>query len=85
MTELLEGFADLMAQTPALAPFFALAAGIVASFLPCSLSTVPLIIGYVGGTGERDTKRSFLLSLTFAAAPPPLLPPSGSPPPLPDA
>ena len=67
MTELLERFADLMAQTPALAPFFALAAGIVASFLPCSLSTVPLIIGYVGGTGERDTKRSFLLSLTFAA------------------
>jgi len=67
VTELLERFADLMAQTPALAPFFALAAGIVASFLPCSLSTVPLIIGYVGGTGERDTKRSFLLSLTFAA------------------
>ena len=67
MTELLERFADLMAQTPALAPFFALAAGVVASFLPCSLSTVPLIIGYVGGTGERDTKRSFLLSLTFAA------------------
>jgi cytochrome c biogenesis protein CcdA len=67
VTELLEGVADLMAQTPALAPFFALAAGIVASFLPCSLSTVPLIIGYVGGTGERDTKRSFLLSLTFAA------------------
>ncbi|HPR40367.1 MAG TPA: cytochrome c biogenesis protein CcdA [Oscillospiraceae bacterium] len=56
-----------MAQTPALAPFFALAAGVVASFLPCSLSTVPLIIGYVGGTGQRDTKRSFLLSLTFAA------------------
>ncbi|HXK78260.1 MAG TPA: cytochrome c biogenesis protein CcdA [Oscillospiraceae bacterium] len=56
-----------MAQTPVLAPFFALAAGVVASFLPCSLSTVPLIIGYVGGTGQRDTKRSFLLSLTFAA------------------
>ncbi len=67
MTELLERFADLMAQTPVLAPFFALAAGVVASFLPCSLSTVPLIIGYVGGTGQRDTKRSFLLSLTFAA------------------
>jgi len=67
VTELLERFADLMAQTPVLAPFFALAAGVVASFLPCSLSTVPLIIGYVGGTGQRDTKRSFLLSLTFAA------------------
>lgn len=66
MTELLERFAVLMAQTPALAPFFALLAGIVASFLPCSLSTVPLIIGYVGGTGQKDTKRSFLLSLTFA-------------------
>jgi cytochrome c biogenesis protein CcdA len=67
VTGVLERFADLMVQTPALAPFFALAAGVIASFLPCSLSTVPLIIGYVGGTGGRDTKRSLLLSLTFAA------------------
>lgn len=56
-----------MMQTPVLAPFFALAAGAIASFLPCSLSTVPLIIGYVGGTGRKDPKRSLLLSLTFAA------------------
>lgn len=67
MTELLEKLADLIAQAPALAPLFALAAGVLSSLLPCSLSTVPLVIGYVGGSGERDTKRSLLLSLTFAA------------------
>ena len=34
---------------------------------PCSLSSVPLVIGYVGGTGQRDTKKAFWLSVTFAA------------------
>ncbi|NCB74573.1 MAG: cytochrome c biogenesis protein CcdA [Clostridia bacterium] len=38
----------------------------LASFLPCSLSSIPLIIGYVGGTGQKDTKTAFRLSLTFA-------------------
>jgi len=67
VTGLLEKLADLISQAPALAPLLALAAGVLSSLLPCSLSTVPLIIGYVGGTGERDLKRSLLLSLTFAA------------------
>ena len=50
-----------------MAPFLALAAGILTAFTPCSLSTVPLIIGYVGGIGSKDTKRAFRLSITFAA------------------
>lgn len=50
-----------------LAPFLALLAGIITSFSPCCLSTVPLVIGYVGGVGKKDTKSAFLLSLTFAA------------------
>lgn len=50
-----------------LAPGFALFAGILTSFTPCSLSGIPLVIGYVGGTGQRDTKKAFRLSITFAA------------------
>ena len=40
--------------------------GVLSSFLPCSLSSLPLIISYVSA-GKRDTKSSFLLSLVFAA------------------
>jgi cytochrome c biogenesis protein CcdA len=49
------------------APALALVAGILTSFTPCSLSSIPLVVGYVGGVGPRDTKRSLFLSLTFAA------------------
>ncbi|NCB52819.1 MAG: cytochrome c biogenesis protein CcdA [Clostridia bacterium] len=50
-----------------LAPLIALLAGVLTSFTPCSLSSIPLVIGYVGGIGQRDTKRAFWLSITFAA------------------
>jgi cytochrome c biogenesis protein CcdA len=40
-----------------LAPLFALVAGILTSVTPCSLSSIPLIIGYVGGTKEKNTKK----------------------------
>jgi cytochrome c biogenesis protein CcdA len=49
-----------------LAPLLALLAGVLTAFTPCALSTVPLVIGYVGGTGQKDTKKAFLLSATFA-------------------
>jgi cytochrome c-type biogenesis protein len=49
-----------------LAPIAALLAGIATSLTPCSLSSVPLVIAYVGGTGQKDTKRAFRLSLLFA-------------------
>ena len=65
MTELLEHFSSLITETAWLAPLLALAAGVLASFTPCSLSSIPLVIGYVGGTGQRDTKRAFCLSLVF--------------------
>lgn len=50
-----------------LAPLLALLAGILTSVTPCSLSSVPLIIGYVGGTGERNTKKAFAYSVVFSA------------------
>lgn len=49
-----------------LAPVLALLAGLLTSFTPCSLSSIPLIIGYVGGIGERNTKRAFAYSAVFA-------------------
>ncbi|MBP8639700.1 MAG: cytochrome c biogenesis protein CcdA [Oscillospiraceae bacterium] len=67
MTEILESLSAQIAANLWLAPVLALFAGVLASFLPCSLSSIPLIIGYVGGTGQRDTKAAFRLSLTFAA------------------
>lgn len=48
-----------------IAPLLALVAGILTSITPCSLSSIPLVIAYVGGT-SIDTKKSFKLSLTFA-------------------
>lgn len=49
-----------------LAPFLALLAGILTSVTPCAITSVPLVIGYVGGTGQRDTKRAFRLSVVFS-------------------
>ncbi|OGC03360.1 hypothetical protein A2276_00365 [candidate division WOR-1 bacterium RIFOXYA12_FULL_43_27] len=45
-----------------LAVFFA---GIAASLSPCVLTTYPLIISYVGGYSEGDSKRAFSMSLFF--------------------
>ncbi len=67
MTEALENLSQLIQTSGWLAPLLALLAGILTSFTPSSLSSIPLVIGYVGGTGQKDTKRAFRLSLTFAA------------------
>lgn len=62
----LEALSIVIQNNMWLAPFLALLAGILTSVTPCALSSVPLVIGYVGGTGNNDTKRAFQLSLTFA-------------------
>lgn len=63
---LLNQIADIIENNMWFAPVLALAAGVLTSFTPCSLSSIPLIIGYVGGTGEKNTKKAFFYSLTFA-------------------
>lgn len=67
MTAILESLSELITKSGWLAPLLALLAGVLTSFTPCSLSSIPLVIGYVGGVGRRDTKRAFWLSVTFAA------------------
>jgi len=47
------------------APILSLLAGILTSLTPCSLSSFPLVITYVGGTSD-NLKKSFKLSLVFA-------------------
>jgi cytochrome c-type biogenesis protein len=66
MTEILESLSELITKSGWLAPLLALAAGILTSITPCALSNIPLVVGYVGGTGQRDTQRAFWLSVTFA-------------------
>ncbi|MFD1406336.1 cytochrome c biogenesis CcdA family protein [Robinsoniella peoriensis] len=66
MTEVLENISQLMVTNVWIAPLLALIAGVLTSFTPCSLSSIPLVIGYVGGAGQRDTIKALWLSITFA-------------------
>lgn len=65
MTILLESLSKLITESHWIAPILAFSAGILTSFTPCSLSSIPLIIGYVGGTSQDKTKKAFALSVTF--------------------
>ena len=62
----LESLSTFITDSSWIAPLFAFVAGILTSFTPCSLSSVPLIIGYVGSKDNKNTKKAFKLSLTFA-------------------
>ena len=62
----LETLSTLIKANLWLAPILAILAGILTAFTPCSLSTIPLVVAYVGGTADNDTKKSFRLSLVFA-------------------
>jgi len=66
LNALLEQLSTLIKESFWLAPLLAFVAGVLTSFTPCSLSSIPLIIGYVGCTGQKNTKKAFRLSLTFA-------------------
>lgn len=66
MDAMLEQISSIIQSNPYVAPLLALVAGLLTSFTPCSLSSIPLIVGFVGGTGGRNTKRAFWLSVTFA-------------------
>ncbi|MDD2498302.1 MAG: cytochrome c biogenesis protein CcdA [Desulfitobacteriaceae bacterium] len=66
MTQLLQGLSEIIIESSWLAPILAFVAGVLTSFTPCSLSSIALVISYVGGTGQRNTKKAFWLSITFA-------------------
>jgi len=41
--------------------------GLVTSIGPCNIATIPLIVGYVGGSRDLPRSRAFGLSLAFAS------------------
>lgn len=55
----LNQIAEIIGSNLWLAPLLALIAGVLTSVTPCALSSIPLIIGYVGGVGEKNTKKAF--------------------------
>lgn len=61
----LQALSNAISNNIWIAPLLALLAGALTSFTPCSLSSVPLIIGYVGGYAGNDVKRAFRYSLVF--------------------
>ncbi len=65
MEELLNRVSAAIGNNMWLGPVLALIGGMLTSLMPCSLSTVPLVIGCVGGTNTKGIK-AFLLSLLFA-------------------
>jgi cytochrome c-type biogenesis protein len=40
--------------------------GVITSLGPCNMATIPLIVGYVGGSHDLSRRRSFTLSLAYA-------------------
>lgn len=66
LDNMLTQIAEIIGSNMWFAPILALVAGVLTSFTPCSLSSVPLIIGYVGGVGEKNTKKAFALSAVFS-------------------
>lgn len=62
----LSQIAEVIGRNVWLAPLLALLAGVLTSVTPCALSSVPLIVGYVGGVGEKNTKKSFAYSAVFS-------------------
>jgi cytochrome c-type biogenesis protein len=62
----LQNLSLLMGANRWLAPMLAILAGALTSVTPCSLSSIPLVIAYVGGTGRKNTAAAFKFSLVFA-------------------
>lgn len=56
MTHCLNTLANLIQQYIWLAPVLALLGGLVTSFTPCSLSSVPMVIAYIGGQQKMMQK-----------------------------
>lgn len=66
MTQWLEVLADWIRNYFWLAPLLCLLAGVITSFTPCSLSTVPSVIAYVGASSKANPGKAFRLSAVMA-------------------
>ena len=65
MSAIMETLTNIMSENLWAAPLLSLVAGIITSFTPCSLATVPMVLTCVGATKAKPAK-AFRLSLTMA-------------------
>ena len=66
---ILSDLANIIEVNIWLTPFIVILAGILTSLTPCSLSSIPLILGYINyitGIEEEDRFKSLKVSLIFA-------------------
>ncbi|WP_409069859.1 cytochrome c biogenesis CcdA family protein [Clostridium sp. FAM 1755] len=66
MNEIITKGINLMGNNIFLALLISFLGGIISSFSPCVLSSIPLIIGYVNKYGKNDKKTAFKYSLFFS-------------------
>ena len=66
LDSLLSSIGENLKTFSILAPILAFLGGILTSISPCSLASVPLVVGYMTGTNENNTKRAFKISLFFS-------------------
>lgn len=57
--------ADFLSTFPVAAGLSALMAGVLSSLSPCTVASVPLVVGYVSGYSDGTRRRAFLFALTF--------------------
>ncbi|MGI6324709.1 MAG: cytochrome c biogenesis CcdA family protein [Bacilli bacterium] len=67
MELLTEYFNEFLTANIFLASLLALLLGFISSFSPCILSSVPLIIGYVGGYAGDNERKALFYSIAFAS------------------
>lgn len=65
MTAFLEGLSDFIGGNPWLSLVVAFFAGILTSFTPCSLSSIPLVIGYTAGYSGKPQARLFVFAVVL--------------------
>lgn len=64
--EFLAYFNQVISDNTILAVILSFFAGVVDSFSPCTLSSIPLLIGYVQGNGVKDDKKALRYSIIFS-------------------
>lgn len=62
----LNPIAEQILEGGILAALLTFLAGVLVAFMPCCLASVPLVVGYVAGVGDRSLKRSFSLSVVIS-------------------
>ena len=63
----MENYVELFTQQGSLPLLFGISflGGLVASFSPCSLAMLPLIVGYIGGYSDGKSSKTFLQMIFF--------------------